>query len=336
MRNLEIFGGSEKAIRPCLHRGVEVSTNGAIFVLVLAFTTDLSASVPLWRRASCARIARGLEYTLRMDPNVRGLDQLTEALGAARILVVTGAGISLASGVPTFRGSDPGAIWAKSVKEKGTRAYFERDPVGSWSWYLERFGLLEGKEPNPAHHALVRIEEIVQRSGREFLLVTQNVDSLHEKAGSTALVKVHGSADRARCSRDGCTNGAPRGSLAISSVDTARFIADPVLATVPRCNACEGLVRPHVLWFDEIYTEHADYQFDRVTSAANRADVALFVGTSFAVGITDLVVEACRGRSAVWSIDPVGRPPNTDVSVLAARAEEALPVLAERLHPSAR
>jgi NAD-dependent deacetylase len=245
--------------------------------------------------------------------------------------VITGAGVSLASGIPTFRGSDPGAVWSVDVTTLGTRAYFEREPAASWAWYLKRFSGLEGKEPNPAHRALVELEQLSAREGREFLLVTQNVDTLHEAAGSQALVKVHGSADRVRCSRDGCENGAPKGSLPRADFDVSALLADPVEANVPRCPACGSLLRQHVLWFDEYYTEHADYQYARAGRAMRSCGVTLFVGTSFAVGVTDNALSACRRRVPVWSIDPSGHSPDAAVRVVAGKAEEVLPEVVARM-----
>ena len=265
------------------------------------------------------------------DPSAPLLDELVRDLRRSPILVVTGAGISLASGIPTFRGTDPGAIWSVDVTKLGTRAYFERDPAGSWAWYLKRFGGLEGKEPNPAHHALVALEQLSAAAGREYLLVTQNVDTLHEMAGSKAMVKVHGTVDRVRCSRGGCQNGSPSGSLPRSVFDTTAFLQNPVEANVPRCPACGSFLRQHVLWFDEYYTEHADYQFTRAQRAMQSCAVVLFVGTSFAVGLTDNVLSMCAGRVPVWSIDPSGRAPDKRVRMLTGKAEELLPEVVAKL-----
>jgi NAD-dependent deacetylase len=263
------------------------------------------------------------------------LDDLARDLRRSPLLVVTGAGISLASGIPTFRGTDPGAIWAADVTTLGTRAYFEREPAKSWAWYLKRFGGLAGKQPNPAHRALVDIEQLAVAEGREFLLVTQNVDTLHEMAGSRALVKVHGSADRVRCSREGCRYGAPAGSLPRSDFDVSALLADPVEANVPRCPACGSFLRQHVLWFDEYYTEHADYAYARVQRAMHRCEVVLFVGTSFSVGVTDNVLSSARWRVPVWSIDPSGERPEKEVRVIAGKAEEVLPAVVARLREPA-
>src|SRR6185503_18066071 len=229
-------------------------------------------------------------------------------LGKGGLLVVTGAGVSVASGIPTFRGNDPGAIWKRDVTELGTRRYFEEDPVGSWRWYLQRFDRIADARPNAAHCAIVDLERWQTARGAPFLLVTQNVDTLHEQAGSTAMVKVHGSSDRVRCSRDGCAMGAPRGSLPRASVDLTAFRREPAPAHLPRCPTCGALLRQHVLWFDETYDEHADYQIERVIAAAEQAEVVLFAGTSFSVGNTGLL-RSTPGRNGAEASDIDPAPP---------------------------
>jgi NAD-dependent deacetylase len=253
-------------------------------------------------------------------------------LGNGALLVVTGAGISLASGIPTFRGTDPGAIWKRDVTELGTRRFFEEDPAASWNWYLSRFETVLACRPNPAHEALVRLERWHLGRGGRFLLVTQNIDTLHEDAGSRELVKVHGSADRARCSRTGCARGAPSGSVPRRDINVEPFRAEPTLEHVPRCPECGSYLRPHVLWFDEYYHEHEDYQVARVEQFAQEADVIVFIGTSLAVGITELALRAAlrRGRP-VYLLDPTARVELTQVRHLAVRAEDALPKLCDAL-----
>lgn len=246
---------------------------------------------------------------------------------ASTVLFVTGAGVSLASGIPTFRGSDPSAIWANDTTKLGTNAYFERDPAGSWSWYLSRFARLQGARPNPAHLAIAGLERWQRARGGAFLLVTQNVDGLHRAAGSEELVEIHGRGDRLRCSREGCALGAPTGSLPRADVDVAAFLASPSRDTVPRCPACGALLRQHVLWFDEVYTMHDDYQFARAMKAARRAELVVFAGTSFAVGITELILEEARDRALVYSIDPTPRDAPSFVRAIAAPAESAFPEL---------
>jgi NAD-dependent deacetylase len=262
------------------------------------------------------------------------VERLVEVLGAARrLVIITGAGISAASGLPTFRGNDPDAIWSKEVTEVATAAYFRADPVGWWRWFDRVFaGVLEA-EPNGAHRAIARIEGLVTERGADFLLVTQNVDLLHERAGSRGMVKIHGTADRLRCSRRGCVHGEPEGSLPLAPAAFEAFRKLPSLESVPRCPSCSELVRAHALLFDEYYTAHSDYGFERVASALDSTDLMLFAGTSFSVGITALAVQTGRVRNVrMLSIDPFGRPP-PPVEHLEATAEWALPAAAARLEP---
>lgn len=268
-----------------------------------------------------------------MTDTAEALARQLDAVGKGHLVVVTGAGVSHASGIPTFRGTDPDAIWKRDVTELGTRRFFESDPAGSWSWYSSRFDMVLDKEPNPAHHALAAIERWhVARSGR-FLLVTQNVDPLHERAGSELLVKVHGSADRVRCTRQGCENGAPRGSLLRTDVDMGAFAAEPVVGNLPRCPACGSLLRQHVLWFDEFYDEHADYQWGRVLLAAQTLDCLLFVGTSLSVGVTELFLRAAIEMDRpVLAVDPgAARPPDPRITMLRSPSEDLLPAACARL-----
>ena len=247
------------------------------------------------------------------------------------VLVVTGAGISLASGIPTFRGTDPGAVWKRDVTELGTVRYFSEEPEGSWSWYLSRFEKVFGARPNAGHLALVALERWAQARGISFLLVTQNIDGLHRAAGSQQLVEVHGSAQKVRCANHGCRYGAPRGSLDRASVDLAAFLAHPSRETVPRCPECGDFLRQHILWFDELYNGHADYQWARVRAASEAAQLVLFVGTSFSVGVTEQVFESASRRAApIFSIDPAGK--STDgLTLVEQPSEVALPRLLELL-----
>ena len=264
-----------------------------------------------------------------LDTFVSALDRI----GQGHLVVVTGAGISLASGIPTFRGSDSGAVWKADVTELGTYRFFRQDPVESWRWYLSRFDVVFGKQPNAAHRALVALERWqLARRGR-FTLVTQNIDTLHEDAGAEELVKVHGTADRVRCARVGCEHGAPSGSLPRTDFDVAAFRAEPSPESLPRCPVCGDFLRQHVLWFDEFYGEHDDYQWNRVQTTAMTMGLLVFVGTSFSVGVTDLFTRHALGIGIpVLSIDPGGTPPPyPGIEVLEAKAEELLPAVCDRL-----
>jgi len=248
------------------------------------------------------------------------------------MLVVTGAGVSHASGIPTFRGPEPDAVWARDMIELATLRYFMRDPAGSWRWYLDRFDQVLQKKPNPAHHALVALEQWRHGRNHPFVLITQNVDPLHERAGSKALIKVHGSADRVRCSVYGCEFGAPEGSMSRDTVDLQKFRNVPVPENIPRCPSCGAMVRQHVLWFDEYYHGHRDYRWERVQEAATQAKLVLFVGTSFSVGVTEMLLDAALRRgSPVFSVDPNPGAVPDDVHAISAPAEELLPLLMRML-----
>lgn len=261
------------------------------------------------------------------DDERAAVELARQAAAARELLVVTGAGVSLASGIPTFRGSDPGAVWKRDTLEMATRSFFLEDPVESWRWYLSRFETLIQARPNPAHRAIADLERIRLARGLDLLLVTQNIDTLHEQGGSTAIVKVHGSSDRVRCPAPGCRVGAPRGSMPRPDDQLRNFLEAPSADRLPRCPECESILRPHVLWFDEFYDEHVDYQWTRVQRAAMTADVVWFVGTSFSVGVTDLIAHGALSRGAsVVSIDPgAAPPPYRQVAVIRAAAEELLP-----------
>jgi NAD-dependent deacetylase len=262
-------------------------------------------------------------------------DRLVEAIGTERGLIValTGAGVSLASGIPTFRGTDPGAIWARDITELATLQYFSSDPVGSWQWYRQRFLGILAARPNAAHHALVALERWQAARRGDFLLISQNIDTLHEQAGSRRLIKVHGSADRCRCSDPACRLGAIE-ALPLDNVDFTDFDRDPTVAAIPQCPSCGAIVRPHVLWFDEYYTSHADYQWHFVDAAANRIRLLLCVGTSLAVGVTSFLQSAAaRAGAPVFLVDPGNRPADAHSSTvhIRAKAEELLPEVARRL-----
>jgi NAD-dependent deacetylase len=175
------------------------------------------------------------------------------------VAVLTGAGVSAESGVPTFRGTE--GLWRQyRAEELATPEAFQRDPALVWEWYQWRRQLIARCHPNPAHHAIAHLE----RHSPTFLLITQNVDGLHRKAGSVRMVELHGSLWRVRCLADGATTEHLEVSLP---------------SIPPRCG-CGGLLRPDVVWFGEALPADALQQaFD----AAENSDVLLVVGTSAVV-----------------------------------------------------
>jgi NAD-dependent deacetylase len=221
-----------------------------------------------------------------------------------------GAGVSAESGVPTFRGA--GGLWeGQRVEDVATPEAFRRDPQTVWRFYAMRQEALAGVRPNPAHEVLAAMEDRYD----DFLLVTQNVDNLHERAGSRKLVKLHGSVMEVRCTA--CeTVSAPAGPLRASEIERG---------ALPRC-ACGGLLRPNVVWFGELLEP---LHFERVRSffqqcppplGAGGDTVLLVIGTSGVVsagyGITDL---AALYGARVVEINPETTPFSRDAD-LAFRA----------------
>jgi NAD-dependent deacetylase len=222
-----------------------------------------------------------------------------------RVLVLTGAGISAESGIPTFRGQE--GYWVVGSRnympqEMATRAMFDRAPGDVWRWYLYRFGLCREAAPNDGHRALVALEEGL---GDRFTLVTQNIDGLHRRAGSRRVFTIHGDAAWVRCAQD-CGVGLldqppfpPRGK------DDPLTAAERAKLTCPRCG---GWLRPHVLWFDEYYDED-NYRMDSSLRAAAKADLLLVVGTSGATNLPMQIGElGWRRGIALVDVNPEPNP----------------------------
>jgi NAD-dependent protein deacetylase/lipoamidase len=187
-------------------------------------------------------------------------------LRADSVVALTGAGISVPSGIPDFRSPGTG-LWEKvDPMEVAHIDAFRRDPVGFWSFYRERFATLAENHPNGAHRALVRMEERGLLDG----VITQNVDMLHQRAGSREPVELHGSI--ATCSCPGC-----RASLTLEEV---RLHAGDHPQGVPRCERCGAPMRPDVVLFGELLPERA---IARATNLCERADLLLCIGSSLEV-----------------------------------------------------
>lgn len=266
------------------------------------------------------------------DP-AQQLADVIRSLGGGHMVVLTGAGISAASGLPVFRGQ-PDAIWERDVMEMGTCFMYQLDPVAWWVWFIRRFAAVRDATPNDAHRAIADLERWHRGRGGSFTLVTQNFDLLHEDAGSPDVIKIHGTIAKVRCGRDGCRNGAPFGSLPFEVFSPLEWVQDPKAETLPRCEICGSFIRAHVLLFDEYYSGHEDYRFADALMAFDRMDLMLVVGTSLAVGITHVALETAADRNV-----PVYRLDRSDDGERSARlvtgnAEELLPELVQRLAES--
>lgn len=212
---------------------------------------------------------------------------LLDSLRAARHLAaLTGAGISAESGVPTFRDAQVG-LWARYRPEDlATPQAFRRDPKLVWDWYAWRRDRVRQAAPNPGHVALAQLEDRVPQVS----VITQNVDGLHHRAGSTRVIELHGNLQRTVCFA--C------GRLVESWVDDDR--------TPPHCPACDGLLRPDVVWFGEMLPQPA---LAAAYEAAQRCEVFLSIGTSGLVEpAASLPFAALRAGAVVVEINPQPTP----------------------------
>lgn len=181
---------------------------------------------------------------------------LNRLKSAENVTVLTGAGVSAESGVPTFR--DPGGIWEKfRPEELANFEAFMRDPDFVWSWYQHRREIMRDVEPNPGHYALAEMETLFSN----FNLVTQNIDNLHFRAGSKKVTELHGNIERNFC----------------ISCRTFYSEIDIKEKQVLKCEACGGLIRPDVVWFGEMLPYDA-LQF--ANECAENSDVFFSIGTS--------------------------------------------------------
>ncbi len=236
-------------------------------------------------------------------------EQLIAALRDARhVCILTGAGVSAESGVPTFREAQDG-LWAKyRAEDLATPEAFLADPALIWRWYRWRRDMVSDAEPNPGHYAIARLEEILPR----VTLVTQNVDNLHRRAGSKDIIEFHGNIFEDRCFAEGTLH------VGDDSLD------------VPICPDCGANLRPGVVWFGEAIPEEA---LTRSCKAAADCDVFLSVGTSSlvypAAGLTDLARE---NDAVIAEINPnaTAHAASFDFA-LAGNSGEVLPELVKSL-----
>jgi len=234
-------------------------------------------------------------------------NELIEALRTANhVAVLTGAGVSAESGVPTFREAQTG-LWAQyDPQELATPQAFRRNPKLVWEWYAWRRDLVSQAEPNPGHAALAELEAKVPK----FTLITQNVDGLHERAGSQNVIELHGNIMRTKCYENG--------RLINSWSET-----DEV---PPRCPHCGGMLRPDVVWFGESLPYAA---LETAVSSAQSCDIFFSIGTSSLVQpAASLPIEAIQAGGVTIEINPQPTPLTSHVDyALAGSAGSILPAL---------
>ncbi len=224
---------------------------------------------------------------------------------AQSVTVLTGAGISADSGVPTFRG--PEGLWKNfRPEELASPEAFARDPQLVWEWYNWRRELLTTKQPNAAHEALVQLEALIPN----FWIITQNVDGLHAAAGTQHLSEIHGNIWKVRCTN--CCVVSPNHEVP--------------LPYPPTCKACSGLLRPHIVWFGESL---AAKDLEQSYAALERCEILLIIGTSGVVYPAASFAPVAKDHGAfVVELNLESTPNSSAVDVsFQGRAKELVPLL---------
>jgi NAD-dependent deacetylase len=254
-------------------------------------------------------------------------DAIPEAAVAAlrvarQVVVFTGAGVSAESGIPTFRDALTG-LWERfDAAELASADAFRRDPDLVWGWYEWRRMSAMRAKPNAAHRAIAELAAKVP----QLTLVTQNVDDLHERAGSEAAIHLHGSLFAPRCFT--CNRAASLPPGIPQEPEGGRRLAPP------RCIQCGGRVRPGVVWFGEALPEAA---LMRAFEAARTSDVLLSIGTSSVVfPAAQIPIDAHRACATVVQVNPNATELDSIADFdLRGKAAEVLPALMRRVFPSA-
>ncbi len=234
------------------------------------------------------------------------IDAVRKKLRAAkRVVVLTGAGVSAESGIPTFRGE--GGLWRNyRATDLATPEAFERDPALVWEFYNWRRVVISKVDCNPAHHALAAIE----KGAGDFALITQNIDGLHLKAGSRNVLEIHGNIWKVRCTGCGDVHLEP----------------EPDLGTAPACGKCGALLRPHVVWFGEGLDPRL---LDSAYRLSASCDLMFVIGTSAVVQPAASFPFAAKDSGAfVVEINPERTPLAGAVDLaLVGKAGEIVPQL---------
>ena len=206
-----------------------------------------------------------------------------------KLCVLTGAGVSAESGIRTFRGKD--GYWtvgssAYTPQEMATKRMFSAHPEESWKWYLMRFLICRDSEPNDGHYALT---ELSTKLGNRLSLITQNIDGLHLKAAfpKEHCYQIHGSINHMRCSRNCCPDLFPLPFECVRIHHSEDFES---VREVLICPKCQAMSRPHILWFDEYYTEK-HYRADSAVEVAQESDLLIVAGTTLLTTLPSIIVE---------------------------------------------
>lgn len=237
-----------------------------------------------------------------------------------QVVVLTGAGVSVASGLPTYRGK--GGLWRKveTARLADANSVFER-PHDVWAFFSKARKQIDKAKPNAAHLALAEVERRVRAAGHEFLLITQNIDGLHQRAGSEQVVELHGSVARARCSDPGC------------DLEPFDLAGGEKGKRAPACPRCTAPLRPDVVLFGEMLPVEAEW---RAKKALDRCDLFLAAGTSGTVYPAANFVRSAEyagARTIFLNLDEMDPPNAAFGEILLGRAELLLPKLVSQNKP---
>jgi NAD-dependent deacetylase len=246
-----------------------------------------------------------------MSEWARQLDDLVGLLRTGpKIAVLTGAGISAESGIPTFRGQD--GLWRQfRAEELATPQAFFRDPALVWEWYDWRRGIIGAKEPHAGHRVLAGWEKRFPY----FVLITQNVDGFHRRAGSQNVLELHGNIWEMRCTREGTV---------------AEDFESPLRKIPPLCAVCGAILRPNVVWFGEALPPET---LEEAYAASSSCELMFVVGTSaYVQPAASLPLLAAERGAKIVEINPEPTPLSASADfAFPAKAGELLPLIDERL-----
>jgi len=231
---------------------------------------------------------------------------------AKSCVVLTGAGVSAESGVPTFRDAVTGTWSNFNIEDFATPEAFRKNPKKVWDWYEYRRGLLKDIKPNPGHYAIAELERVYP----DFWLVTQNIDGLHHRAGNKNVLEIHGNILRNKCFEE---------NTIIDDISNSK-------ETPPRCPSCGSYVRPDVVWFHEPLPE---YEMEKSVEVSSKCGLFIVAGTSAVVyPAAELPIVAKRAGAYVIevNIEKTSISEQADLTFL-GKTGSVLPKLAENLTP---
>eukprot|EP00924_Labyrinthula_sp_SR-Ha-C_P006520 augustus_masked-scaffold_38-processed-gene-0.44-mRNA-1 protein AED:1.00 eAED:1.00 QI:0/-1/0/0/-1/1/1/0/337 len=231
-------------------------------------------------------VRRCLRFKSTAMKNQEGIEVLARSLNISskrKVLFVTGAGLSVASGIPCWRTAE-NAVWQNYAKGTFTKTRFQQDPEAFLSYFSQALDIssLGLKKPNAAHEAIAFLAKLY---GDRIRVITQNVDDLHREVPEDNLIKIHGCLKTSKCFTESCEYSRTN----LHKVGAKVF-------DIQRCPGCNEIMCPNCLLFDEDYDDHDSYQFEKAIDWIDEADDIVFVGTSFSVSITNIIFDLARNH----------------------------------------